>query len=220
MKKYFFALLAILFFQSTIQSQTSSTKPNIIIILADDLGWTDLSCYGSTFYETPRLDLLAANGIKFTNNYATSPVCSPTRSSLMTGKSPIKTGVTDWIKGRQENGKAKPFEKLIAQPTAYQLALKEQTIAELALANGYKTMFSGKWHLGEEQQFWPENHGFQINKGGWSKGSPSGRKNDSTGGFFTPYANPTLSDGPKGEYLTDRLTNECLSFIEQHKQQP
>lgn len=220
MKKYFFALVAILFFQSTTQSQTSTTKPNIIIIFADDLGWADLSCYGSTFYETPRLDQLAANGIKFTNNYATSPVCSPTRSSLMTGKSPIKTGVTDWIKGRQENGKAQPYEKMIAQPTAYQLALEENTIGEYALANGYKTMFAGKWHLGEEEKFWPNQHGFQINKGGWSKGSPSGRKNDSTGGFFTPYANPTLTDGPKGEYLTDRLTNECLSFIEQNKQAP
>lgn len=220
MIKYSFALVAVLFFQTISYSQTNASKPNIIIIFADDLGWADLSCYGSTFYETPRLDQLAAEGIKFTNNYATSPVCSPTRSSLMTGKSPIKTGVTDWIAGRQANGKAQPYEKMIAQPTAYQLALEENTISEYAVANGYKTMFSGKWHLGEEEKFWPEQHGFQINKGGWSKGSPSGRKNDSTGGFFTPYANPTLSDGPKGEYLTDRLTNECLSFMEQHKQQP
>jgi arylsulfatase A-like enzyme len=201
-------------------SQNKNKLPNIIIILADDLGWTDLSCYGSTFYETPNLDQLAANGIRFTQSYATSPVCSPTRSSIMTGKYPIKTGLTDWIKGRQENGKAKPFEKLIVQPTAYQLSLDEKTIAEFALEKGYKTFFAGKWHLGEEEKYWPEHQGFEINKGGWSKGSPIGKINDSTGGFFTPYKNPKLSDGPKGEYLTDRLTNESLDFIEENSQSP
>lgn len=113
----------------------------------------DLSSYGSTFYETPNLDELAANGIRFTQNYATCPVCSPTRASMMTGKYAVKTGVTDWIKGRKEDGKAMPYEKLIAKPTAYQLALEEKTIAEYALENNYKTFFAGKWHLGEEEKY-------------------------------------------------------------------
>ncbi len=202
------------------QAQQKNKKNNVIIILVDDLGWADLSSYGSTFYETPNLDKLAKEGIRFTQNYATCPVCSPTRASLLTGKYPVKTGVTDWIKGRQENGKAKPYEKLIGPATAYELALKETTIAEYAVQNGYKTMIAGKWHLGEEEAFWPEKQGFQLNSGGWSKGGPNGKINDSTGGYFTPYKNPSLKDGPKGEYLTDRLTNESINFIKQNKNSP
>lgn len=217
---YIAAALWMNFSLLSINAQNKTPTPNIIIILADDLGWKDLSCYGSTFYETPNLDQLAANGIKFTQNYAASPVCSPTRAALMTGKYPVKTGVTDWIKGRQENGVAKPYEKLIANPTAYQLALEENTMGEYAMANGYETFFAGKWHLGEEEKFWPLSQGFLTNKDGWSKGAPTGKVNDSTGGYFTPYQNPTLSDGPKGEYLTDRLINECLQFFEQKKNTP
>jgi arylsulfatase A-like enzyme len=220
MFKHSIALLVALFLLYSTYAQNNKRQPNIVVILADDLGWADLSSYGSNFYETPNLDKLAATGIRFTQNYATCPVCSPTRASIMTGKYPIKTGVTDWIRGRQEDGKARPYEKLIAQPTAYQLALDEKTIGEFALDNGYKTFFAGKWHLGEEEKYWPDHQGFQINKGGWSKGSPTGRINDSTGGFFTPYANPKLSDGPPGEYLTDRLTDECLRFIDANKQSP
>jgi arylsulfatase A-like enzyme len=201
-------------------AQQGNSKPNIVVILADDLGWKDLSAYGSTFYETPNLDALAAKGVKFTNNYSSSPVCSPTRSSIMTGKNPINTKVTDWIKGRQENGVAKSFEKFITPATAFELSLNENTIAEYALRNGYETFFAGKWHLGEEEQYWPLNQGFQTNKGGWSKGGPYAKKNDSTGGYFTPYGNPTLADGPPGEYLTDRLANECINFLQKRKQSP
>jgi arylsulfatase A-like enzyme len=202
------------------RAQQVSKSPNIILILADDLGWADLQCYGSTFYETPNLDRLAAKGIRFTNAYASSPVCSPTRASILTGKYPIKTGVTDWIVGRQNKGKGAVYEKMIAQPFNYFLPLEEETIAEVALKNKYKTFIAGKWHLGEEEKNWPEANGFQINKGGFSKGSPAGYKNDSTGGFFTPYNNPRLADGPKGEYLTDRLTNESIAFMEQNKTAP
>ncbi len=219
MVKYFIVPLTLLFICFTTKAQNKQ-RPNVIVILADDLGWADLTAYGSTFYETPNLNQLASNGIRFTQGYAACPVCSPTRASMMTGKYPVKTGVTDWIRGRQEDGKAMPYEKLIARPTAYQLALEEKTIGEFALDNGYKTFFAGKWHLGEEEKYWPGHQGFQINKGGWSKGSPTGRVNDSTGGFFTPYKNPTLNDGPAGEYLTDRLTNECLAFMESNKQNP
>jgi arylsulfatase A-like enzyme len=204
----------------TAEAQQHNSKPNIIVILADDLGWKDLSCYGSTFYETPNLDALAAKGVKFTSNYTTSPVCSPTRSSIMTGKNPINTRVTDWIKGRQEKGKANTFEKFITPATAFELSLSENTVAEYALNNGYQTFFAGKWHLGEEEKYWPLQHGFQTNKGGWSKGGPTGKQNDSTGGYFTPYSNPTLPDGPTGEYITDRLANECISFIQKEKQSP
>lgn len=220
MFKYFITTLSFLFVHFCLQAQNKIRQPNVIVILADDLGWADLTSYGSTFYETPNLDKLASNGIRFTQNYATCPVCSPTRASMMTGKYPVKTGVTDWIRGRQEDGKAMPYEKLIAKPTAYQLALEEKTIGEYALENGYKTFFAGKWHLGEEEKYWPDYQGFQTNKGGWSKGSPTGRINDSIGGFFTPYKNPKLIDGPAGEYLTDRLTNECIDFIDKSAQSP
>lgn len=201
-------------------SGQQNAKPNILIIYADDLGWKDLSCYGSTFYETPNLDRLAKEGIQFMHGYASAPVCSPSRASLMTGKYPVKTDVTDWLRGRQADGKARPYEKMLAKPIPDQLALEEKTFAELALENGYRTFFAGKWHLGEQEQFWPEHQGFQSNIGGTSKGSPTGFKNDSTGAFFTPYLNPRLPDGPPGEYLTDRLTNECLNFLQQQKDEP
>ena len=218
--KYLLVTICSLTLTLTAVAQQSQSKPNIIVILADDLGWKDLSCYGSTFYETPNLDALAKKGVKFTNGYATSPVCSPTRSSMMTGKNPINTRVTDWIKGRQENGNAKSFEKLITPATAFELALNENTIAEHALKNRYQTFFAGKWHLGEEEKYWPLSHGFQTNFGGWSKGGPYGKINDTIGGYFTPYSNPTLTDGPAGEYITDRLANECISFIQKEKQSP
>jgi len=214
--KLFYPIVIALAASIPVKAQETVKKPNIIIILADDLGWADLGCYGSSFYETPNLDKLALQGIRFTQNYATCPVCSPTRSTMMTGKYPVKTGVTDWIRGRQDNGKARPYEKLLAKPTAFQLALEEKTIAELAVDNGYATFFAGKWHLGEEEKYWPDHQGFETNIGGWSKGSPSGKINDTTGGYFTPYSNPKIKDGPPGEYLTDRLTNECIDFIGNH----
>ncbi len=220
MLRQIITVVLIIFLYIHVHAQQKTQRPNIVVILADDLGWADLTSYGSTFYETPNLDKLAVGGIRFTQNYATCPVCSPTRASMMTGKYPVNTGITDWIRGRQAEGKAQPYEKLIAQPTAYELALNEKTIAEFALENSYKTFFAGKWHLGEEEKYWPDHQGFQTNVGGWSAGSPKGKKNDTTGGFFTPYNNPTLSDGPPSEYLTDRLANECIDFIDKNKQAP
>ena len=219
MKNNLFTLLLLLN-AIGIFAQATAKRPNIVVILADDLGWADLSCYGSTFYETPNLDKLAKQGVRFTNGYAACPVCSPTRASMMTGKYPVKSDVTDWIKGRQANGTGRPYEKLVSKPFNYFLPLEEETIAEVGLKNNYKTFFAGKWHLGEEEAYWPEAQGFQINKGGFSKGSPSGYKNDSVGGYFTPYNNPRLKDGPAGEYLTDRLTNECLDFLDKNKGAP
>ena len=217
MKNSLHILLLLLVAQWGFAQTATNKRPNIVVILADDLGWADLTCYGSTFYETPNLDKLAKQGVRFTNGYAACPVCSPTRASLMTGKYPIKTDVTDWIKGRQADGNVKPYEKLVAQPFQYFLPLEEETIAEVALKNQYKTFFAGKWHLGDEEKYFPEAQGFQTNLGGTGKGSPVGYKNDSVGGFFTPYNNMRLKDGPKGEYLTDRLATECLDFLDKNK---
>lgn len=219
MRNFVFILCLVLFSTTQLRSQ-QQPKPSIIIILADDLGWADLQCYGSTFYETPHLDKLASQGLRFTRAYATAPVCSPTRASMMTGKYPVKTGVTDWIAGRQANNKTWPYEKLLARPTAYQLALEEETIAEVAVKSGYKTFYAGKWHIGEHEKYWPESQGWEINKGGWGPGHPYGFKNDSTGGHFTPYSNPRLTDGPPGEYITDRLTQECIQFMETNAATP
>ncbi len=214
-----YTIIAFFLIVQTVYAQKQA-RPNVIVILADDLGWADLTCYGSTFYETPNLDKLAAQGVRFTNGYAACPVCSPSRASLMTGKYPIKTDVTDWIKGRHADGKAKPYEKLLSQPFNYFLPPEETTIAEVALKNNYKTFFAGKWHLGDEAQYAPEAQGFQTNVGGTGKGSPIGYKNDTVGGFFTPYNNPRLKDGPPGEHLTDRLTTECLNFLDKNGKEP
>lgn len=193
-------------------------KPNIIFILADDLGYSDLGCYGSTFYETPNLDRLAIQGVTFSDAYASCPVSSPTRASIMTGKYPVKTGITDWIPGRQATNSGSPSDKLIAQPFNLKLDLEEVTIAEVLRKNGYITMISGKWHLGEDSIYWPENQGFAVNAGGFSKGAPV--RNKTANGYFSPYGNPRLKDGPPGEYLTDRQTDEAIKFIEKNRKKP
>jgi arylsulfatase A-like enzyme len=187
-------------------------KPNVIFILLDDFGYTDPGCYGSTFYETPNIDRLASQSVKFTDAYAACPVCSPTRASIMTGRYPVNTGITDWIPGRQASESGSPTDKLIALPFKLELALNEVTIAEVLQKNGYRTMISGKWHLGGSSEFWPENQGFDINKGGYSAGEPN--KSKESNGYFSPYGNPRLEDGPTGEYLTDRQTDDAIRFIE------
>ncbi|MCU0457276.1 MAG: sulfatase, partial [Bacteroidales bacterium] len=135
-----------------------------------------------------------------------------------TGKYPVKTGITDWIPGRQATNSGSPNDKLIALPFILNLDLAEVTIAELLKKRGYTTMISGKWHLGETEEYWPENQGFDVNKGGFSKGSP--QKNDKANGYFSPYGNPRLEDGPEGEYLTDRQTEEAIRFIEGARDKP
>ncbi|MDH5602645.1 MAG: sulfatase [Cyclobacteriaceae bacterium] len=188
-------------------SSCNSRKPNIVFILVDDLGWTDLGVYGSTFYETPNLDKLAGESVMFTNAYSASPVCSPTRAAIMTGKYPTRVNITDWIPGDEPKDR-----KLLGPKDDHQLALEEITLAETMKKNGYKTFFAGKWHLGDEG-FLPEEQGFEINKGGHHRGSP-------TGTYYSPYQNPKLTDGPEGEYLTDRLTNESVRFMKENKDNP
>ncbi len=182
-------------------------KPNFLFILVDDLGWKDLGCYGSSLYDTPNIDRLAAQGMRFTSAYAASPVCSPTRASIMTGKHPARLGITDWIPGNRPKNR-----KLIGPPIHNELPLEEVTIAEALKGRGYATFFAGKWHLGSKGHH-PEQQGFDINKGGHDKGSPPG-------GYYVPYENPTLADGREGEYLPDRLADESIRFLETRHDDP
>jgi arylsulfatase A-like enzyme len=202
-----------------INSQKSvEKKPNVIFILLDDFGYADLGCYGSRFYETPNIDRLASEGMRFTDAYAACPVSSPTRAAIMTGRYPVNTGITDWIPGNQATDNGSPSDKFIALPFKQQLDPGEITIAEVLKQNGYSTMISGKWHLGADPKFWPENQGFDVNKGGYGAGQPNRSK--ISNGYFSPYGNPRLEDGPSGEYLTDRQTDEAIKFIEDQKEQP
>ena len=179
--------------------------PNLVFILIDDLGWRDLTCYGSEFYETPNLDRLSAGGMRFTNAYAACPVCSPTRASFHTGKYPATVGVTNFIGGHTKG-------RLIDAPYVDHLPLGEHTIARALGAAGYATWHVGKWHLGHEP-FWPDKQGFDVNVAGCGWGMP--RK-----GYFSPYECPTLPDGPEGEYLTDRLTDEAINLIRNNDGRP
>jgi len=184
----------------------------------DDYGWADVGAYGSDFYETPNIDRLAANGVKFTNAYTASPVCSPTRASIMTGKYPSKTYHTDWFGAPQPWNFQNHWTKnkpLIPAEYNPNLELEEYTLPEAFKASGYKTFFAGKWHLGETEEFWPEEQGFDINIGGNSKGAPSTGKK-----YFSPYDNPSMQNGPEGEYLPLRLAQETSTFIDQNKNNP
>ena len=183
-------------------------KPNFVFILVDDLGKLDMSCEGSTFYETPNIDALARSGMRFENGYSTCQVCSPSRASIMLGTYPSRNKITDWIGAR--TGKAwKRNDRVLPVEYIHALPKEETTLAEAMRAGGYKTFFAGKWHLGGEGSF-PEDHGFDINIGGHHRGSPPG-------GFFSPYTNPKMKSGPKGESLSLRLANETASFIEANK---
>ena len=206
MKKYFQFLCVLNFIFGC--SINNKTKPNVIFILVDDLGWNDLGYSGSIFYESPNIDNLSNDSFQFINAYAASPVCSPTRASIMTGKHPARVNITDWIPGNDPKNRP-----LLGPQDLNELPLEETTIAEKLKEVGYKTFYVGKWHLGSKG-FYPEDNGFDINIGGFEKGSPMG-------GYYSPYKNPMLEDGPEGEYLTDRLTDESIKLIKKHnKNQP
>jgi arylsulfatase A-like enzyme len=194
-------------------NEPADTRPSFVFILVDDLGWTDLGCYGSTFYETPNIDQLASRSMRFTNAYAACPVCSPTRASILTGKYPARTGITDWIAGRQAHAGPQPCDKLMSREFELEMKLEEVTVAEALREAGYRTFFAGKWHLGQDSAFWPEHQGFETNIGGWAAGWPAG-------GYFSPYENPRLESGPEGECLTDRLTDESIRFLEERGKEP
>lgn len=181
---------------------------NIVFFLVDDLGWADVGCFGSRFHQTPNIDRLAANGMKFTQGYAACPVCSPTRASILTGRHPVRVDITDWIPGM--NIERAPDAKFKQVHDRDNLALNEVTIAEVLKERaGYVNFFAGKWHLGDKGH-WPTDHGFDFNIGGNSKGSPPG-------GYYSPWKNPTLKSRFNGEYLTERLTQESLRFLDDHQ---
>ena len=213
MKKIFWSLLFVSCFFPAFAQTLSSSKPNIVVFFIDDMGRQDLSTYGSDFYKTPAIDKLA-DGVKFTNAYSACTVCSPTRAALMTGKYPARLHLTDWIKGKNM-----PWAKLTVPRWTMYLDLKEKTIAESLKEVGYKTWHVGKWHLGDDEKYWPQNQGFDVNIAGNFKGAPI--KNGKSNGYFSPYGLEMIEDGPTGEYLTDRLTNEAINLIKKSpKNQP
>ena len=188
-------------------------RPNVLIILVDDLGYTDLSCMGSKYYETPNIDQIARSGMTFTNGYATCQVCSPSRASILTGKFPARHGITDWIgeASGQEWRKMNRHSRMLPPDYVHNLPKNFITLPEALKEAGYKTFFAGKWHLGSKGS-WPEDHGFDINIGGWDPGSPKS--------YFAPYQNPNIPDGPKGENLEMRLARETVKFMKQNKNSP
>jgi arylsulfatase A len=188
-------------------SPQTALPPNFLFILVDDMGWRDLGCYGSSFYETPNIDRLAAQSMRFTNAYAACPVCSPTRASILTGKYPARLGLTDWIPGRNQW----PTARLITPKFEQQLSLAEVTIPQVLKPRGYASASIGKWHLGGPE-FYPDRHGFDLNVGGTFRGQPQS--------YFGPFDLPNLTGGTKDDYLTDRLTVEAEKFIEANRARP
>ncbi|WP_425237124.1 sulfatase [Ulvibacterium sp.] len=186
-------------------------RPNVLFILADDLGVHDLSSTGSTYYETPNIDRIASEGMVFEQGYAASRVCSPSRASIMTGKFTARHGITDWIGAK--SGAAwrdhNRYDKLLPAGYVHALPKADVVLPEAMKAAGYTTFFAGKWHLGNKGSY-PEDHGFDLNKGGWEKGSP-------IGGYFSPWTNPNLENRVDGENLSMRLANETSEFIKKHK---
>ena len=203
-----FLSLLFTFFVAGYLAFAAKKKPvNFVFFLVDDMGWADIGANGSTFHETPNIDKLAVTGMRFTNGYAACPVCSPTRASIMTGRHPVRVDITDWIPGQSNNNR----NKLLHPADRGNLAHEEVTIAEELKSHGYQTFFAGKWHLGNEGH-WPNDQGFDVNIGGHHKGSPPG-------GYYAPWTNPALKSKKPGEYLTERLTEESVKFMEDRKKE-
>ncbi len=196
-------------------------RPNIVVIMADDLGWQDTHCYGNSKLETPALDQLAAEGLRFTNAYAASPVCTPTRAAMMTGQAPARLRITNHAPGHP-NGFSLPGSTWQEADNVRHLPLAAVTIAERLSEAGYATAHIGKWHLSytsteirdeiSEQDLRPDQQGFDLNVGGYSGGGPPS--------YFSPYRIPTLADGKENEYLPERLADEAIAFIRQPRSEP
>jgi arylsulfatase A-like enzyme len=194
-------------------------RPNVVFLLADDLGWSDTAVYGGDLVETPNLARLAKTGVRFTNAYSAAPVCSPTRASFLTGKYPARLHMTTWYEAAQQP----PLNKKLIPPTAVaDLPLTETTVAEVLHANGYLTAHVGKWHLGSAG-YYPENQGFDINIGGTFWGAPQTHfypyKGTQNFGGEARYV-PHMEWGKPGDFLADRLTDEALNVISRAGKQP
>ena len=205
-----------------------ASATNVVFIMADDLGYMDVGFNNpESFYDTPSLDAMAKDSVRFTAGYAACPVCSPTRSSILTGQYPARTRNTDYFGAPnqffgeipenydpEKHGKFGRHAKRPVRPAPYlgELAADHTTLAEAFKKAGYATMHAGKWHLGPEGSF-PTDHGFDINAGGNAGGGPYGGKK-----YFSPYGNKQLPDGPDGEHLPDRLATEVSKFIGANKE--
>ena len=207
MNKSLLILFTLFFVSGLTTSAQDKKKTNFLFFLVDDLGWADIGAFGSKYHKTPNIDGLANSGMKFTNGYAACPVCSPTRASIVTGRHPVRVNITDWIPGSATSRAYNPrFQHVDDRDN---LDLKEVTIAEALKENGYQTFFAGKWHLGSEGNL-PTDQGFDFNIGGTPSGSPRG-------GYYSPWNNPYLKSKKKEEYLTERLTEESISFLKSRK---
>ncbi|QGJ68868.1 Arylsulfatase A [Planctomycetales bacterium 10988] len=205
--KISFLVMLFLAWFSPENSWAEDQRPNVILFLVDDLGWSDLGCYGSSFYETPHIDHFAAQSMRFTQAYAACHVCSPTRASILTGKYPARLQLTDWLPGRKDF----PFQQLLNAEIEEALPLEEVTLAETLKKHGYRTAHLGKWHLGEEP-FGPTQQGFDLQIPQWNKGWPKA-------GYHAPFEMEGLEE-KSGDYLTDRLTDVAEEFLEENQDQP
>ncbi len=187
-------------------------QPNFVFLLVDDLGWGDIGCYGSEFYETPHIDRLASEGMRFGNAYAACTVCSPSRAAILTGCYPARLKLTDWITGHQ-----RPRAKLSVPNWKMKLDHERVLLPEALKEAGYATAFFGKWHLmpkgaADFDQHYPTSHGFDLNVGGCEWGQPAG-----PGRYFSPFGMPNLDDGKPGDFLTDKLTDAAVTFLDSTK---
>ena len=183
--------------------------PNIVLLYIDDLGWKDVGFMGGDFYETPAIDELAAQSVVFTNAYANGPNCAPSRASLLNGQYTPRHGI--YTVAPSARGKAKQ-RRIIPIETKTELPASYVCLAELLKKAGYATAHFGKWHQGKTDETGPTAQGFDVNIGGTGEGHPKR--------YFSPYKNAKLEDGPQGEYLTDRLTDEAVKFIRSHHEEP
>jgi arylsulfatase A-like enzyme len=196
-------------------------RPNVVFILVDDLGWRDTGCYGSTFYKTPNIDRLAATGMRFTDAYSANPLCSPTRSSILTGCYPARTGFTSasgHIKtpaDYTETTEGSPDARAAGPSTVNELSTNYFTLGKAMKENGYATAFFGKWHMGYAPCI-PENHGFDYVVGGRADPGPP-----NPGRYFPPWDNDTLQPNPPaGTHIDDYIGGRAADYIHAHKDQP
>ena len=202
-----FAAATSLALSAPAHAAAAARPPNVVLFLVDDLGWRDLGVQGSTFYETPQLDRFARANVRFTDAYSPCHVCSPTRASIMTGKYPARLQLTDWLPGRRDF----PSQKFTNATPRPHLPYEEKSLAEALKERGYATGHFGKWHLGEEPSG-PLQHGFDVQVPRWNKCCPNKS-------YHAPFGLEGLSDAP-GDYLTDRLTDEALKYVEENKSRP